>query len=174
MDRFRCSCDANFLLDLDHLVTYTIQISCEKKISEKISKLLLRKSAKGAAVLTLSLPAVKTQWLSQCQAFRRLVRSSHTVVNWILNNFWSTESIFNQFSEFLKTLNALCVCLQYKHPRSMKRIIRSDKPITSVFPVKSPKCDFGSEPRCRLLVKHLKIVICRACLPHGKSCCYLP
>jgi hypothetical protein len=28
-------------------------------------------------------------------------------------NFWSTESIFNQFSMFLKTLNALCACLQH-------------------------------------------------------------
>jgi hypothetical protein len=55
-----------------------------------------------------------------------------------------------QFSVFLKTLNALCVCLQYKHPRSIERVIRSDKPITSVFPVKSQKCDFGAEPSCRL------------------------
>jgi hypothetical protein len=38
---------------------------------------------------------VKTQCLSQCQAFQRLVWSSHTLVNWILNNFWSTKSIFN-------------------------------------------------------------------------------
>jgi hypothetical protein len=35
-------------------------------------------------------------------------------------------------------------------PRSIKRVIRSDKPITSVFPVKSQKCDFGAERRCRL------------------------
>jgi hypothetical protein len=32
----------------------------------------------------------------------------------------------------------------------MKRVIRSDKLITSVFPIKSQKCDFGAEPRCRL------------------------
>jgi hypothetical protein len=32
----------------------------------------------------------------------------------------------------------------------MKRVIRSDKPITLVFPVKLQKCDFGAEPRCRL------------------------
>jgi hypothetical protein len=32
--------------------------------------------------------------------------------------------------------------LQYKHPRSIKRTIRSDKPITSVFPVS----DFDAEP----------------------------
>jgi hypothetical protein len=89
--------------------------------------------------LTLSPPAVKTQCLSQCQAFQRFVRSSHTLVNWILNNFWSTESILNQFSVFLKTSNALCVCLQYKHPRSVKSVIRTDKPITLVFPVKSQK-----------------------------------
>jgi hypothetical protein len=40
--------------------------------------------------LTLSPPAVKTQWVSQCQAFQHLVRSSHTLVNWIfdlLNRF---------------------------------------------------------------------------------------
>jgi hypothetical protein len=78
-------------------------------------------------------------------------------------NSWSTESIFNQFSVFLKTLNALCVCLQYKHPRSIKRVIRSGKPITSVFPVKSQQCDFGAEPRCRLFAtsagKGLKIYL---------------
>jgi hypothetical protein len=100
--------------------------------------------------LTLSPPAVKTRCLSQCQAFQRLVRSSHTLVNWMLNNCWSTESIFNQFSVILKTLNALCACLQYKHTRSIIRVIRSDKPITSVFPVKSQKCDSGAEPTCRL------------------------
>jgi hypothetical protein len=44
--------------------------------------------------LTLSPPAVKTQWLSQCQAFQRLVRSSHTLVNW-------TFDILNQFSTSL-------------------------------------------------------------------------
>jgi hypothetical protein len=49
-------------------------------------------------------------------------------------NFRSTELIFNQFSVFLKTLNAPCVCLQYKHPRSMKRVIRSDKPVTFAPP----------------------------------------
>jgi hypothetical protein len=42
-------------------------------------------------ILPLLPPAVKTQCLSQCQAFQRLVRSSHTLVNWILCNFWSTE-----------------------------------------------------------------------------------
>jgi hypothetical protein len=60
-------------------------------------------------------------------------------------NFWSTESIFNQFSVFLRTLNALCVCLQYKHPRSMERVIRSDKPVTLLLLFWSHKCDFGSE-----------------------------
>jgi hypothetical protein len=103
-------------------------------------------SEEGTCVLTLSPQAVKTQCLSQCQAFQRLVRSSHSLVNWILKNFWSAESIFNQFSVFLKTLNAICVCLQYKHPRSMKRVIRTDKPTTSIVPVKSQKCDFGAEP----------------------------
>jgi hypothetical protein len=33
----------------------------------------------------------------------------------------------------------------------MKRVIRSDKPITSVFPIKSQKWDFDAEPNCRLL-----------------------
>jgi hypothetical protein len=41
--------------------------------------------------LTLSPPAVKTQWLSQCQAFQSLVRSSHTLVNW-------TFDLLNQFA----------------------------------------------------------------------------
>jgi hypothetical protein len=90
------------------------------------------------------------RYVSQCQAFQQLVKSSHTLADWILNNSLSTESIFNQFSVLLKTLNALCVCLKYKHPRSIKRVIRSDKSITSVFPVKSQKCDFGAEHRCRL------------------------
>jgi hypothetical protein len=75
-------------------------------------------------------------------------------------NFWSTESIFNQFSVFLKTLNALCVCLQYKHPRSMKRVIRSDKPVTLLLLLWSHKCDIGTEPRSRIIatsaVKGLK------------------
>jgi hypothetical protein len=66
-------------------------------------------------------------------------------------NFWSTESIFNQFSMFLKTLNALCVCLQYKHPRSIKRVIRSDKPVTLLLLLWSHKCDFGAEPRSRII-----------------------
>jgi hypothetical protein len=66
-------------------------------------------------------------------------------------NFWSTESIFNQFSVFLKTLNTLCVCLLYKHPRSMKRVIRSDKPVTLLLLFWSHKCDNGAEPRSRII-----------------------
>jgi hypothetical protein len=66
-------------------------------------------------------------------------------------SFWSTESIFNQFSVFLKTLNALCVCLQYKHPRSMKIVIRSDKPVTLPLLFWSHKCDNGAEPRSRII-----------------------
>jgi hypothetical protein len=66
-------------------------------------------------------------------------------------NFWSTESIFNQFSVFLKTLNALCVCLQYKHPRSMKRVIKSDKPVTLLLLLWSHICDFGAEPRSHII-----------------------
>jgi hypothetical protein len=67
-------------------------------------------------------------------------------------NSWSTESIFNQFILFLKTLKALCVCLQYKHPRSMKRVIRSVKPVTLLLLFWSHKCDFGAEPRSRIIV----------------------
>jgi hypothetical protein len=67
-------------------------------------------------------------------------------------NFWSTESIFNPFSVFLKTLNALCVCLQYKHTSSMKRVIRSDKPITLLLLLWSHKCDIGAESRSRIIV----------------------
>jgi hypothetical protein len=66
-------------------------------------------------------------------------------------NFWSTKSIFNQFSVFLKTLNALCVWLQYKHPRSMQRVIRSDKPVTLLPLFWSHKCEFGAEPRSRII-----------------------
>jgi hypothetical protein len=66
-------------------------------------------------------------------------------------NFWSTESILNQFRLFLKTLNALCVCLQYKHHRSMKRVIRSDKPVTLLLLLWSHKRDIGAEPRSRII-----------------------
>jgi hypothetical protein len=52
---------------------------------------------------------------------------------------------------FLKTLNALCVCLQYEHPRSMKRVIRSDKPVTLLLLFWSHKCDVGAEPRSRII-----------------------
>jgi hypothetical protein len=48
---------------------------------------------------------------------------------------------------FLKTMNALCVCLQYKHPRSIERVIKSDKPVTLLLLLWSHKCDFGAEPR---------------------------
>jgi hypothetical protein len=65
-------------------------------------------------------------------------------------NFWSTESIFNHFSVFLKTLNALCVCLQHKHTRSVRRVIRSDKRVTLLL-LWSHKCDFGAEPRSRII-----------------------
>jgi hypothetical protein len=94
--------------------------------------------------LTISLPAVKTLCLS-------LVKSSHTLVNWHLNNFWSDEPIFNQCFVFLKTSNALCICLQYKHPRSLKRVISSDKPVTLLLLLWSPKCDFGAEPSSRII-----------------------
>jgi hypothetical protein len=48
-------------------------------------------------------------------------------------------------------MNALCVCLHYKHPRSMKRVIRSDKPVTLLLLFWSHKCDIGAEPRSRIL-----------------------
>jgi hypothetical protein len=63
----------------------------------------------------------------------------------------------------------LCVCLQYKHPRSTKRVIRSDNPITSVFPVTSQKCDFGAEHRCRsfatLAGKHIQTFYIHVYIP---------
>jgi hypothetical protein len=83
--------------------------------------------------MTLSVPGV----LASCEKFPH---SSQL-------NFWSTESIFNPFSVFLKPLNALFVCLQYKHPRSMKRVIRSDNPVTLLLLLWSHKCDIGAEPR---------------------------
>jgi hypothetical protein len=64
--------------------------------------------------LTLSLPAVQNAmslWVpgvpASCEKF------PHTA-----DNFWPTELICNQFlCVFLRALNALCVCLHYKHPR---------------------------------------------------------
>jgi hypothetical protein len=87
--------------------------------------------------MTLSVPGVP----ASCEKFPQ---SSQL-------NFWSTESVFNQFSVFLKTLNALCVCLQYKHPRSMKRVIRSEKPVTLLLLLWSHKCNFSAEPRSRII-----------------------
>jgi hypothetical protein len=87
--------------------------------------------------MTLSVPSVP----ASCEKFPH---SSQL-------NFWSTEPIFNQFSVFLKTLNALCVCLQYKHPRSIKRVITSDKPVTLLLLLWSHKCDFGAELRSRII-----------------------
>jgi hypothetical protein len=52
-----------------------------------------------ATALTLSPPAVKTQWLSQCQTFHRLVRSSHTLVSWtfdLLNRFSISLACFRK------------------------------------------------------------------------------
>jgi hypothetical protein len=51
----------------------------------------------SVTILTLSPPAVKTQWLSQCQAFQYLVRSSHTLVSRtldLLNRFSITLACF--------------------------------------------------------------------------------
>jgi hypothetical protein len=56
--------------------------------------------------MTLSVPGVP----ASCEKFPHFSQL----------NFWSTESIFNQFSVFLKTLNALCVCLQYNTPGQWK------------------------------------------------------
>jgi hypothetical protein len=110
-------------------------------------------------VMTLSVPGVP----STCEKFPH---SSQL-------NCWSTKSIFNQFSVFLKTLNALCVCLQYKHPRSMKRVIRSGKPITLLLLLWWHKCDFGAEPRSRITATsavkglnliHIKHFVLKKCL----------
>jgi hypothetical protein len=81
-------------------------------------------------VMTLSVPGIP----AYCEKFPHYSQL----------NFWSTESIFNPFSVFLKTLNTLCVCLQYKHPRSIKRVIRSDKPVTLLLLLWLHKCDFGA------------------------------
>jgi hypothetical protein len=101
--------------------------------------------------MTLSVPGVQ----ASCEKF------PHTSQL----NFWSTESIFNQFSVFLKTLNALRVYLQYKHPTSTKRVIRSDKPVTLLLLFSSQKCDIGAEPRSRIIatsaVKGLKDFTCK-------------
>jgi hypothetical protein len=94
-------------------------------------------TASCESAMTLSVPGVS----ASCEKFPH---SSQL-------NFWSTESIFNQFSVFLKILNALCVCLQDKHPRSMKRVIRSDKPVSLLLLLWSHKCDFGAEPRSRII-----------------------
>jgi hypothetical protein len=41
--------------------------------------------------------------------------------------------------------------LQYKHPRSINRVIRSDKPVTLLLLLWSHKCDFSAEPRSRII-----------------------
>jgi hypothetical protein len=73
---------------------------------------------------------------------------------------------------FLKTWNALRVCLQYKHPRSMKRVIRSEKPVTLLPLFWSHKCDFGAEPRSRIIatlaVKGLKTTLTMT-IVHGED-----
>jgi hypothetical protein len=50
----------------------------------------------------------------------------------------------------------------------MKRVIRSDKPVTLLLLLWSHKCDFGAEPRCRIIatsaVKGL-----RACTLTGRK-----
>jgi hypothetical protein len=70
----------------------------------------------------------------------------------------------------LKTFNALCVCLQYKHPRSMKRVIRSDKRVTLLLLLWSHKCDHGAEPRSHIIatstVKGLNTVDVQALHAH--------
>jgi hypothetical protein len=58
---------------------------------------------------------VKTQCHSQCQA-QRLVRSSH---NLSIYEFWVTFDLLC-FSISFVFLNAHCICLQNKHPRSIK------------------------------------------------------
>jgi hypothetical protein len=112
------------------LVFWFLCFKLLKRVLDKTNKLLWSletRPKRTPLYLTLSQLPVKTQCLSQCYAFQRLVISIE---------FWSTESIFNQFSVFSKTkFNALCVCLQYEQPRSIKIDIRSGKPITLVFSV---------------------------------------
>jgi hypothetical protein len=50
---------------------------------------------------------------------------------------------------FLRTVNALCVCLHNKHPRSIKE---SSGQTSQSFQSTPHKCDFGAEPRSRIIV----------------------
>jgi hypothetical protein len=85
-----------------HFVLFVLFLSAKEGRSPKISiswcyglyfsllTFLFLECLQPFASLTLSPPAVKTQRVSQCQAFKSLVRSSHTLVNWtfdILNRF---------------------------------------------------------------------------------------
>jgi hypothetical protein len=126
-----------------HLLYYLLPLCCVSLKSsipffnEEFPKIFNPFTASCENAMILSVPGVP----ASCEKFPHPSQL----------NFWSTESIFNQFSVFLKTLNALCICLRYKHPRSMKRVIRSDKPVTLLFLFWSHKCDFGAEPRSRII-----------------------
>jgi hypothetical protein len=82
---------------ISNLVVYAVHVvfccifylSIEKKKFLDLFNII--NPARQYLSLTLSPPAVKTQWLSQCQAFQRLVRSSNSLVNW-------TFDLLNQLS----------------------------------------------------------------------------
>jgi hypothetical protein len=65
-------------------------------------------------------------------------------------NFWSTESIFNQFSVFLKHWMLFASVCNINTPRQW-RVIRSDKPVTLLLLFWSHKCYIGAEPRSRII-----------------------
>jgi hypothetical protein len=99
---------------------------------------------------TLSPPAVKTQWLSQCHAFQRLVRSSHTLVNW-------TFDLLNRFSNSLASLWKhwmlfTSVCNTNTSGQWKESIGQTSQSLCSSFSGRiSHKCDFGAEPRSRII-----------------------
>jgi hypothetical protein len=104
--------------------------------------------------LTLSPPAVKTQWFSQCQAFQRLVRSSHTLVNWtfdLLNRFsislacfWKHWMLF----AFVCDINTLGQWQESlgQTSQSLCSSFSGRTNVTSALSLEeSHNCDFGSE-----------------------------
>jgi hypothetical protein len=90
---------------------------------------------------------VKTQWLSQCQAFQHLVRSSHTLVNW-------TFDLLNRFSIslacFWKHWMLFASVCNINTPGQWKESLdQTSQSLCSSF--WSHKCDFGAEPRSRII-----------------------
>jgi hypothetical protein len=114
--KFESNCLVIDWLNAECLWCLADVLACSQKGSHPEIRLVNPFTASCENAMTLSVPGVP----ASCEKFPHCSQL----------NFWSTESIFNQFSVFLKTLNALCVCLQYKHPRSIKWVIWSDKPVT--------------------------------------------